>query len=145
MKLLFALFAVSVPFLQARAQSPASSGTTAPIATQVAEARQPRELLSALLNYTWGWEPKGREKVHHVIRFYQDGIARVPGGFSAAWEITGLREVTLTIKKPRRADRTSKLSFDPNFSHYEAVDFDNRNTVKGVRKEPVDATVAPQE
>lgn len=95
----------------------------------------PPSLAQVLTKYVWSWDAGGEGAT--VIQFFQDGTARNQKYFNARWKQTGLHTVTLTLKHKGK-EKTALLTFDPTGTRYEGTGFNEKLTIKGFRKEPVD-------
>ena len=99
------------------------------------------QFVRAITSSNWSWENSaGGRKSYEDIQFYQGGIADNPKYFTARWEVTGPRTVTLhnTNRGTPQFGTKALIVFDAAFTHYIGFDFNGKTTVEGFRREALD-------
>jgi hypothetical protein len=110
-------------------------------------AEKADSLTQALTAFNWSWENYASGvKRFEDIQFYKGGLAENPQFFTARWEITGSRTVTLhnTNRGTPSNGKRAYLVFDASLTRYVGIDFNGKTNVEGFRRESVDPDRAPE-
>jgi len=73
----------------------------------------------------WSWVHKAPYTPHPIV-FHPDGILSQNHGWTAKWEITGEREITVTLE-----GRKAVLHFDREVKKFRGTDFDGHRQIWG--------------
>lgn len=105
-------------------------------------------LSRAIVAANWSWEnTDGGKKSVEEIQFYRGGFAQNPKFFTARWELTGPRTLSLhnTNLGTDKAGTIAYLVFDVEFTHFVGIDFNGKTVVEGFRREALDPERAAPE